>query len=177
MLSTRRSPEIAQRLAGAMRASAQQAQLGNAGALCVVDLRMVALRAQQWSELLPRVKPHYAVKCNPDPEIAATLASLGVNFDCASAGELDMVTGLGVSADRVVYAHPCKPPQQLAHAMKQGCKLTVVDGEEELQKVAAVAPDARVLLRIKVRFSFCHALLSQVWRRLGSGAVSHAPCR
>ncbi len=91
-----------------------------------------------------------AVKCNPDPEIAATLASLGVNFDCASAGELDMVTGLGVSADRVVYAHPCKPPQQLAHAMKQGCKLTVVDGEEELQKVAAVAPDARVLLRIKV---------------------------
>jgi ornithine decarboxylase len=152
---------------------------------------MVALRAQQWAEMLPRVKPHYgtflrglknlrqlffcvaenfcdckhvrkqlkqsqtgsffaAVKCNPDVEIAATLASLGVNFDCASAGELDMVTGLGVSADRIVYAHPCKPPSQLAHAMQQGCTLTVADGEEELAKIAAVAPDARVLLRIKV---------------------------
>ena len=75
MLATRRSPQIADGLARAMRASAQQAQLGNAGALCVVDLRMVALRAQQWAELLPRVKPHYG-RC------PAMLSWMSLRFFC-----------------------------------------------------------------------------------------------
>jgi diaminopimelate decarboxylase len=33
---------------------------------------------------LPRVQPHYAVKCNPNAAIIATLAAAGASFDCAS---------------------------------------------------------------------------------------------
>lgn len=40
---------------------------------------------------LPRVKPHYAVKCNPDPAMLSLLASLGTGFDCASPAEIEMV--------------------------------------------------------------------------------------
>jgi ornithine decarboxylase len=36
--------------------------------------------------LLPRVIPHYAVKCNDDNVLLKTLLANGVNFDCASAG-------------------------------------------------------------------------------------------
>lgn len=35
-------------------------------------------------------KPHYAVKCNPNPAILGLLAALGAGFDCASAKELDI---------------------------------------------------------------------------------------
>lgn len=33
---------------------------------------------------LPRVRPHYAVKCNPNGAIIAMLAAVGASFDCAS---------------------------------------------------------------------------------------------
>lgn len=33
---------------------------------------------------MPRVKPYYAVKCNPQNIMIEVLSALGVNFDCAS---------------------------------------------------------------------------------------------
>lgn len=33
---------------------------------------------------LPRVTPHYAVKCNPEPALIRLLLALGAGFDCAS---------------------------------------------------------------------------------------------
>ncbi len=38
---------------------------------------------------------HYAVKANPTPEIIATLAGAGSNFDAASRGEIELCLGLG----------------------------------------------------------------------------------
>jgi len=37
-----------------------------------------------WVSTMPRVKPFYAVKCNPEPSMVAMLAALGAGFDCAS---------------------------------------------------------------------------------------------
>jgi ornithine decarboxylase len=50
----------------------------------IADLGEVARQYKQWTRLLPRVKPYYAVKCNPDPMIISTLANLGTGFDVAS---------------------------------------------------------------------------------------------
>ena len=52
--------------------------------------------------------PFYAVKCNNDKVILKLLASLGCNFDCASKNEIESVLDLGVSADRIIFANPCK---------------------------------------------------------------------
>ena len=59
---------------------------------------------------LPRVQPHYAVKCNPNAAILATLAAAGASFDCASQHEMQLVLSMGVSPDRIIFAHPCKVP-------------------------------------------------------------------
>jgi ornithine decarboxylase len=48
------------------------------------DLGEVVRQFAKFRKLLPRVVPHYAVKCNPDDMIVKTLVDLGAGFDCAS---------------------------------------------------------------------------------------------
>ena len=113
------------------------------------DLGIVTRLHSAWSKALPRVHPHYAVKCNSDPGLIATLAALGAGFDCASRSELDLVLGLGVSADRIVYANCCKLPREMRYAAKRGVEVSVVDGRSELEKTKSMTPNASLLLRIR----------------------------
>jgi len=53
-------------------------------AFYVIDLGELTSSLEKWHNLLPMVKPYYAIKCNPNPVILEALASLGINFDCAS---------------------------------------------------------------------------------------------
>lgn len=66
---------------------------------------------------MPRVRPFYAVKCNPDPVMLRVLANLGCGFDCASAKEIATVLDMGVAPERIVFAHPCKRPLDLEYAV------------------------------------------------------------
>jgi ornithine decarboxylase len=45
------------------------------------------------------------------------------------------VLALGVAPERIVYAHPCKPPAHVRWAAAHGVGLTVFDTESELAKV------------------------------------------
>jgi ornithine decarboxylase len=74
------------------------------------------LSAQAFVTAMPRVRPFYAVKCNPNPVIMRSLAALGCGFDCASAKEMADVLSMGVHPSRVIFAHPCKRPADLLHA-------------------------------------------------------------
>ena len=84
----------------------------------VFNLGLVAELHSGWADCLPRVTPFYAVKCNPDRGMLAMLAAQGAGFDCASAAEIDLILGLGVPANRIIYAHPCKPLSHIRHAAK-----------------------------------------------------------
>lgn len=50
----------------------------------VVNLDNVIEKYLKWKELVPRVQPFYAVKCNDAPGILKVLARIGCGFDCAS---------------------------------------------------------------------------------------------
>lgn len=102
-----------------------------------------------WKAILPDVKPFYAVKCNPHPTLVKTLAELGCGFDCASPLEIDRVQSQAPSSD-VVYANPAKYPRHLSWAAQHGVHLTVVDSSCEIDKIKAIAPSMKCLLRIKV---------------------------
>jgi len=134
---------------------------GASSAFTVCDLADVRAQHARWREALPRVQPFYAVKCNPDPNVVATLAAGGAGFDCASKAEIDLIRGLGVDPARIVYANPCKQPAHLAHAERVGVDLTVFDSEDELAKVAAKHPRARLLMRILVDDSQAVCTMSQ----------------
>ncbi len=92
-----------------------------------------------WTTQLPAVKPFYAVKCNPEPQLLNALYDHGVNFDCASERELLAVRQLarGPIASRIVYANPCKSGRDLLAACEMEAPVTVVDSAEEVEKLAA----------------------------------------
>lgn len=117
-------------------------------AFYVADLGEVVRQHTQWKELLPRVEPFYAIKCNPDPLVIRTLASLGTGFDCASKGEIEMVMDAGVDPSRVIYANPCKQTSHIRHANNRGVKVMTFDNADELVKVKQIMPDAKMVLRI-----------------------------
>lgn len=50
----------------------------------IVNIAAILNQHKNWLMKLPRVKPFYAVKCNPQSIMIEVLAALGANFDCAS---------------------------------------------------------------------------------------------
>lgn len=121
-------------------------------AVYVADIGSVVARYFEFIAALPRVVPHYAVKCNPDPVVVRTLALLGANFDCASSEEIRLVTSLGVTDldARVIYANPCKPVSHIKYAALLGINCMTFDCEDELYKIRDINMHARLLLRIAV---------------------------
>ena len=96
------------------------------------------------------VQPYYAVKCNSNPQILTTLSELGVNFDCASKNEIDLVLSLGIyqAHERIIYANPCKTNSFIRHAADENVNLTTVDNVHELYKLAKFHPHCKILIRL-----------------------------
>jgi ornithine decarboxylase len=119
-------------------------------AFFLCDIGDVVKKWQRWNRNLPMVQPFYAVKCNPNPTVVHLLASLGVNFDCASKQELKMVLDAGVDADRIVYANPCKQQSHIKYAASENISMMTFDNEMELHKVKRLYPGAQMIIRILV---------------------------
>ncbi|MBE0433549.1 type III PLP-dependent enzyme [candidate division WOR-3 bacterium] len=105
---------------------------------------------KRFHTLLPRVKPFYAVKANSHAFILKTFAAAGTGFDVASIEEMRMLIDLGVGPERMIYANTVKKPEALKFAVDNKIDLMTFDSEYELNKIAQCAPNARVLVRIKV---------------------------
>ncbi|KAA8574934.1 hypothetical protein MFRU_002g04080 [Monilinia fructicola] len=117
-------------------------------AFFVADLGEVYRQHMRWKRNLPRVKPFYAVKCNPDPQVIRLLAELGTGFDCASKGEIEQVLKMGIDPTRIIYAQPCKTNSYVRYAEKQGVKQMTFDNSDELHKIKKLFPEAELFLRI-----------------------------
>lgn len=114
----------------------------------IVDLEDICNKHVNWITQLPRVEPHYAIKCNTDPMLLKLLAYLGVGFDCASKNEIQKILDLGVSPDRIIFANPCKQASYIKYACKMGVDYMTFDNEHELYKIKEHHPNAKVVLRI-----------------------------
>ncbi|KAI0533546.1 ornithine decarboxylase [Xylaria digitata] len=121
---------------------------GDEDTFFVGDLGEVYRQHMRWKKNLPRVKPFYAVKCNPDPKVIQLLAALGTGFDCASKAEIEQVLNIGVDPSRVIYAQPCKTNSYVRFVASQGVKQMTFDNADELRKIAKLFPDAELFLRI-----------------------------
>ncbi|OWR48871.1 ornithine decarboxylase, partial [Danaus plexippus plexippus] len=115
----------------------------------VMDLGEVVQRYNTWKELMPRVEPFYAVKCNDDRLLVSTLAALGAGFDCASKAEIELVTSLGVTPDRIIFANPAKLSSHIRYAREAGVTVLTVDSDTELVKIKQHMPDAELVVRIR----------------------------
>lgn len=124
-------------------------QSENDDAFYIVDLSRIARQMLKWKKCLPRVKPFYAIKCNPSPVILKIIDSMGGNFDCASKQEIAAVLALGVDPQRIIFANPCKQVSHMKYARGAGVEMVTVDNEDELYKLRTHWPEARVVIRIK----------------------------
>ncbi|KAI9749006.1 MAG: U3 small nucleolar RNA-associated protein [Chaenotheca gracillima] len=134
---------------------------GEDDAFFVADMGEVYRQHLRWKKNLKRVKPFYAVKCNPDPVVLRLLAELGTGFDCASKWEIDQVLKLGVDPSRIIFANPCKTNSYVRWAQQQGVRQMTFDNGEELYKIKKHFPDAELFLRIMTDDSGSACQLSQ----------------
>lgn len=118
--------------------------------LLVISQQRVVENYRFLTEYLPKVKIFYAVKSNPAMPIIKTLAELGASFDVASDGEMLQLTGMGISADRMIYANPFKTPKGLMTAKNTGVDKFTYDSESEIIKMAKAVPGGKVLLRVRI---------------------------
>ncbi|MBV9825675.1 MAG: type III PLP-dependent enzyme [Alphaproteobacteria bacterium] len=116
----------------------------------VVDLDVVGQAYDVLTRYLSVANVYYAVKANPAPEIVTMLAQRGSNFDVASLGEIELCLGNGATPDRISFGNTIKKERDIAYAYAAGVRLFAFDSEPELQKLARVAPGARVFCRILV---------------------------
>jgi len=113
-----------------------------------VDLGRLIYQARLWKRYLPRIQPYYAVKSNPDINIIRSLLILGVNFDCASKGEIQQVLELGAEPSQIIYANPAKGFDHIIYARNKDVRLMTFDNLFELQKILQHFPKAELVLRI-----------------------------
>jgi ornithine decarboxylase len=116
----------------------------------VVDLDIVGQAYDMLRRYLPNASVFYALKANPAREIVAMLAKKGSNFDVASPNEIALCLDSGATPERLSFGNTIKKERDIAAAYEAGVRLFAFDSEAELDKLARVAPGARVFCRILV---------------------------
>jgi ornithine decarboxylase len=114
----------------------------------LIDSSIVREKARRFAVAMPRVRPHYAVKANPDARVLQTLIEEGAGFEIASIAELDLLLTLGAPAAEVFYSNPMKSRDYIAYAAEKGVEWFVVDSVDEVKKIHAIKPGAKLYLRI-----------------------------
>src|SRR6266536_2283425 len=117
------------------------------GPVLIVDLDVIRTNYQNFAKALPDSRVFYAVKANPSPEILKLLASIGSCFDTASVAEIDMALAAGATPDRISFGNTIKKERDIARAYEIGVRLFAVDCKAEVEKIARVAPLAKVFCR------------------------------
>ena len=127
--------------------------------LVVVDHKKLRENYGQFRKHLPRVQAYYAVKANSAPEIVKTFHEGGASFDVASMAEFLTVyenvkdwsdeKRQAFIWDRVIYANPIKATATLEE-LNQYKPLVTYDNHEEVIKIAKHAPNAGLVLRLRV---------------------------
>jgi ornithine decarboxylase len=126
-----------------------------AGSVSVLSFPRIEAQVSRWARSLPRVIPHYAVKCNPESILLQHLFNNTVKFDCASLREVDEVIQL-VGFDsydqypNIIYAHPLKSESDIRTINSFNIKTTVVDSIEECEKLEACGWKGSAFLRVAV---------------------------
>jgi len=114
----------------------------------LLEERALRAKARRFISAMPRVQPHFAVKCNPVARILSIFHQEGVRFEVASKKEIDQLIDIGVNPREAFYSNPIKAPDHLQFAIDKGIEWYVVDSIDELLKVHTAKPDAKFYLRL-----------------------------
>lgn len=125
----------------------------------VVDHDKIRANYREFKKRLPEVQIYFAIKANSHPEIVKTMFDMGASFDVASFPEFmtvhENIKDLPAKErqdfiwDKIIYANTIKPVETLKE-LNPYKPLVTFDNSEELKKIKEYAPDAGLILRIRV---------------------------
>src|SRR5437867_8636781 len=104
----------------------------------IIDTAIVRGKVRRFRAAMPRVRPHYAVKANPDRRVLKALIQEGCGFEIASIAELDLLLSLGVPAAEVFFSNPVRSRDSIAYAAGKGVEWFVTDSLDEMRRVHAI---------------------------------------
>jgi ornithine decarboxylase len=127
--------------------------------LLVVDHDVLRQNYATFKKYLPRIQAYYAVKAFADPVVVKTFFKAGASFDVASMPEFmivhDIIKDMPAKErqdwiwDKIIYAHPIKANETLRE-LNPYKPLVTYDNSEEIRKIKKYAPQAGLVLRLKV---------------------------
>jgi diaminopimelate decarboxylase len=127
-----------------------------------IDARIALLR----QHLPATVRLHYAMKANPLPKLVRHMVTQVHGLDVASAGELRVAMGTGISPHDVSFAGPGKTDEELEAAVRAGVLINLESPREVrvLAERARRGEQARVAIRVNPDFE-----LKSAGMRMGGG--------
>ncbi|MGE5239507.1 MAG: type III PLP-dependent enzyme [Chloroflexota bacterium] len=116
----------------------------------LIDGEVVREKVSVIGKNIRNARVFYAVKANPDVEVLRFVNGLGIGFEIASEGELDILASLGVDASRIITSNPIKTFKFLERAASYGIAYYAYDSVPEVEKMARYLPGANVYVRLSV---------------------------
>lgn len=116
----------------------------------VMDREKIAEKAAVIGRNIRNSSVFYAVKANPDIEVLRLINELGLGFEIASEGELQILSDLGVSPERIISSNPLKTLKFLKLATSYGVNYFSYDSLSEVDKLSEYAPGCNVYIRLSV---------------------------
>lgn len=120
------------------------------GPVLLVDAGRAAARARKLRDELPGVGLFYAYKCFGHGPIVRALDPWLDGYTVASAQECRELMAAGIAPDRLLFANPVKIPDHVAYADRLGVLGYAFQSRDEVDKLARLAPGARVQCRVRV---------------------------
>lgn len=116
----------------------------------LIDKAKVRQKVHGIGKNIRNAEVFYAVKANPDVEVLKLINGQGIGFEIASEGELNILSSIGVSSDRIITSNPIKSFRFLRMAAASGITYFSYDSEAEVLKMREYVPGANVYVRLSV---------------------------
>ncbi len=116
----------------------------------LMDKAKIKRKVKSVGKKIRNSKLFYAVKANPDIEIIKLINSLGIGFEIASEGELNILSTIGVSKERIISSNPVKSFRFLKMASAYGISYFAVDSKEEVEKLHDYSAGCNIYVRLSV---------------------------
>lgn len=116
----------------------------------LIDRDVVREKVSSIGRNIKNSRVFYAVKANPDREVLTFLNTLGIGFEIASEGELQILESIGVGPERIITSNPLKTFKFLDKARSYGITYFAYDSKPEVEKLASYVPECNAYVRLSV---------------------------
>lgn len=116
----------------------------------LIDRDVVREKVSSIGRNIKNSRVFYAVKANPDREVLSFLNTIGIGFEIASEGELQILESIGVGPERIITSNPLKTFKFLEKARSYGITYFAYDSKPEVEKLARHVPECNAYVRLSV---------------------------